>query len=224
MPSSTLLQPGGRSHRLVVLLVLLLSFSSYRATDESDITCTQSGMCSVGKNQYFYGEIETSAGFKSALESVSYKREVIVVSTAGARCGLQISSGGRAVQERERSSWFPQLAQSAGFKSAQEAVSYKRELIGAGFKAALEAVSYKGELIVVSTAGAGFKSALEAVSYKREVIVVSTAGAKYLEYLFQLHNQFKRLGIAHFLALSMKELGRGSAPLAFAMALPGQGG
>ena len=41
------------------------------------------------------------------------------------------------------------------------------------------------------------------MSYKRELILVTTAGAEYIEFIFQLHSQFKRLGIAHFLALSM---------------------
>eukprot|EP00798_Chlamydomonas_sp_ICE-L_P013908 gene13908-19835_t len=51
----------------------------------------------------------------------------------------------------------------------------------------------------------GFKEALESVSYKKELILVTTAGSQYLEFLYQLHNQFKRLGMSHFLSLSMKE-------------------
>ena len=56
--------------------------------------------------------------------------------------------------------------------------------------------------MLLSLAGAGFKAMMEAVSYKRELILVTTAGARYLEFVFQLHGQFRRLGIAHFLAMS----------------------
>ena len=52
------------------------------------------------------------------------------------------------------------------------------------------------------TVGAEFHAAMDAVSYKREVILVTTAGAHYLEFVFQLHHQFRRLGIGHFLLMS----------------------
>eukprot|EP00798_Chlamydomonas_sp_ICE-L_P007617 gene7617-772_t len=93
----------------VLVVTILVS-----AKDESDITCNQSGMCSLGKTEYFYGSIQTNEGFKDALKKVSYKNEVILVTTYG--------------------------------------------------------------------------------SY-------------FLEFVFQLHNQFRRLGMSHFLALSMKEEG-----------------
>ena len=52
--------------------------------------------------------------------------------------------------------------------------------------------------------GEGLRAALEAVSYRRELILVTTRGAYHLEFLFQLHNQWLKLGYAHLLALSME--------------------
>ena len=51
--------------------------------------------------------------------------------------------------------------------------------------------------------GADYRAALEAVSYKRELILVTTRGSLHLEFFFQLHAQLMRLGLAHFLALSV---------------------
>eukprot|EP00798_Chlamydomonas_sp_ICE-L_P028036 gene28037-31136_t len=53
------------------------------ASDYADITCRQSGMCSMGGTKHFHGEIASSKGFKEALDSVSFKREIIIVVTFG---------------------------------------------------------------------------------------------------------------------------------------------
>ena len=58
-------------------------------------------------------------------------------------------------------------------------------------------------------AGENFRAALEAVSYRRELILVTTRGAYFLDFLFQLHNQWLKLGYAHFMALSMEVGGKG---------------
>eukprot|EP00798_Chlamydomonas_sp_ICE-L_P001116 gene1116-3949_t len=55
------------------------------ASDDADITCRQSGMCSMGRTKYDYGEIASSSGFKKALKSSSFKREIIIVSTYGTK-------------------------------------------------------------------------------------------------------------------------------------------
>eukprot|EP00798_Chlamydomonas_sp_ICE-L_P017552 gene17552-23876_t len=69
------------SMRLWALLILVVALVANAVDD--DITCHQSGMCSVGKVKHFYGTVATSEGFLTAMESVSYKREVVLVTTFG---------------------------------------------------------------------------------------------------------------------------------------------
>eukprot|EP00798_Chlamydomonas_sp_ICE-L_P027972 gene27972-8854_t len=77
------------------LLVLALAVT---ATDD-DITCNQSGMCSVGKVKYYYGPVKESKDLKSALEATTYKKELILekgcqeLTQVGSSAGRQVSCG-----------------------------------------------------------------------------------------------------------------------------------
>ena len=154
-----------------------------------DISCKQSDMCSIGKSKVYYGTVRTSKSWgplpwvrpgnslaPSPAFTQHFSHDVNVHTYAGTYACMHAHSS------------------VGGFRG--QTLSLGDHGQGGHSQTALSQP-------LVRSAGNGFKAALEAVSYKRELILVTTYGSHYLEFVFQLRSQFKRLGLDHFMALSM---------------------
>eukprot|EP00798_Chlamydomonas_sp_ICE-L_P004443 gene4443-14593_t len=67
---------------IAVSLGILTQLNATDAVTE-ELTCKSSGYCSLGNTKFFTGEINSSSGLKSALDAVSYKKEIVIVTING---------------------------------------------------------------------------------------------------------------------------------------------